>query len=47
MIANTKSTNKDLSKNFPKTPRKWFFDSVDHSLNTDIDGVKSDMAIWG
>ena len=47
MIADTQSKASDLSKSFPKTPRKWWFDSVAHTIGTDIDGVPSDVAIWG
>ena len=47
MIAETKSNSPDLSKKFPKTERKWFFDSEAHTITTDVTGVASDVAIYG
>jgi len=47
MIADTKTKATDLSKGFPKTERKWWYDPEDHSLTTDMDGVKTDVAVYG
>lgn len=34
MVANSASTAKDVSAEFPRTDRKWFFDQVNHLITT-------------
>lgn len=46
-IKNKKRKEINAHKDFPKEKRKWFFDSVEHTLTTDIDSVQSELAIKG
>jgi len=47
MIAEIGSKKIGTDKSFPKEKRKWFFDSENHTLTTDVDGVQSELAIKG
>jgi hypothetical protein len=39
--------NNHANSYFPKTPRKWFYDSVSMELRTDVEGVQSSLVPLG
>lgn len=47
MIAEIGSTKIGTDKSFPTQKRKWFFDSVNHTLTTEVEGIQSELAIKG
>jgi len=47
MVAEIGTTKAGTDKTFPTQKRKWFFDSVNHTLTTDVDGIQSELAIKG
>ena len=47
MVAEIGSKRIGTHKSFPKEKRKWFFDSENKTLTTDVDGVKSELALKG
>ena len=47
MVAEIGSKKIGTHDSFPKEKRKWFFDSENKTLTTDVDGVQSELAIKG
>ena len=47
MVADTASKAKDLADGFPTTRRRWYYNPTTSSLTTDVNGISTELAIWG
>jgi len=47
MVANMKAPKKGVRPEFPREPRKFFYEEADSALTTDVDGINSAVGIWG
>lgn len=47
MVADTSSTSATLADGFPRKRRSWYYNPVTSGLTTDVNGITTELAIWG
>ena len=47
MVADTQSKSLNIADGFPKKRRSWYYDPVTSGITTDVNGITTEVAIWG
>lgn len=45
-VANVHHKGEHVDQDFPTTPRKWFYEGSNQALTTEVEGIKTQVAIW-